>query len=248
MTILNKHILLLPVIAIILLLVGCDDPDAFDCIKKSGETVEQEIAIQAFDRIFVEDDIFLEVAYGENQQVKVKGGKNLIPGVKFEFVGKDLTISNDNKCGWTRGYDPIIVQVITNDLREIESSGYGNIKSTNLLTFDVLAVESKDGSGDFDLNVDINRLRVVNNSISNITITGNANIMVVSHWYNDGKFDGQALSSRQIEVIHNGVNTIKIRPEDKLSGAINSRGNVLYFGNPSEVDVSISGDGKLIQQ
>ncbi len=241
---LNKILLFICLITV----WGCDDPGAFDCIKKSGDIITEEIQLSQFNRIFLEDDITLEIGHGESQRVFITGGENLIPAVIFNIVGKDLTISNNNKCNWTRNYEPMVVNITTNQLQLIQSSGFGNINSINTLSFDNLTIESKDGSGDFNVIVDTGNLRVVNNSLSNITVVGNTDILTVSHWYNDGKFNGSQLEANRTNVIHNGVNTIKIRPVDRLSGAINSRGNVLYFGNPSEIDVTITGDGRLIQQ
>lgn len=238
---------ILPLLPIIVI-SGCDDPDAFDCIKKAGDFVEQEVSIEEFDRLFIEDDIELYVTYGQIQKVTVAGGKNLLAAVDFSLDGKDLTISNHNKCNWTRDYQPVIVNIITNQLREIESRGYGIIKSTNTLLFDTLIVESKDGSGDIDLALDVCTLGVINNSLANLTISGQACRLDVSHWYNDGRFDGSRLQVNQIKVTHNGVNTIKLLATEKLIGTINSRGNVICYGSPAIIDVKVTGEGQLIHQ
>ncbi len=230
------------------MLHGCDSPDAFDCAKKAGDLVEEEVILEEFDRIFIYDNIQLHIASGAPQKVTISGGKNLIPDVNFSLEGKDLTITNGNSCNWTRSYDPIIVTVTTDHLTEIESGGFGLVKSMNTLNFDELFLESKDGSGDFEVSVDVNDLIVINNSISNIRVSGNAGYLSIGHWYNDGRFDGSDLVVNNILVTQNGVNDIFINATEQITGRLTSRGNVFYFGNPKVVDVAISGTGQLVKK
>ena len=227
---------------------GCDSPSAFDCVKKSGKIVEEEIILGEFERIFIYDGLELNLTYGDEQKVMILGGENLIPEVNFELAEKDLIISNENSCNWARDYKAITITVTTNQLKEIESRGFGLVRSTNTLNFDELIVESKDGSGDFDLTVAVNRLAVINNSISNIRVSGVANFLSVGHWYNDGRFDGTALEVKDVWASHNGVNDIYIHVLEKLSAELTSRGNIVYFGDPKAVEVSVSGTGKLINK
>ena len=105
----------------------------------------------------------------------------------------------------------------------------GLVQSLNTLNFDRLFVESKDGSGDFELDVAVDGLVVVNNSISNITISGTANEFSVGHWYNDGRFIGTGLVVNEAWVAQNGVNDIYFHVKEKLSGQLTSRGKYFLF-------------------
>lgn len=243
----KKHLTIFSFLSL-LWLFGCDSPDAFDCIKKSGTVVEEEVMVGEFKRIFTYDGLQLNLAYGESQKVVIRGGENLIPNVNFELNDDQLIITDDNSCDWTRNYEPIVIEITSNELKEVRSGGYGLIKSINTLNFDDLLVESKEGSGDFDLTVNTDRLRVVNNSISNITISGAANSLSIGHWYNDGRFIGTDLKINEVNVSHNGVNDIYIHVMEKLSGELTSRGNIFYFGDPDSVEVNVSGTGGLINK
>ncbi|MDN5212093.1 head GIN domain-containing protein [Fulvivirgaceae bacterium BMA12] len=236
------------VFSMLLVLHGCDSPDAFDCAKKAGDVVEEEIIIEEFNRIFIYDNIELHIASGAPQKVMISGGKNLIPSVNFDLVEKDLTITNGNSCNWTRSYDPITVTITTNQLIEIESGGYGLVKSMNTLNFDELTLESKDGSGDFEVSVAVNNLIIKNNSITNMRVSGNCDDLFVGHWFNDGRFNGSDLKVKTVFVNQNGVNDIFIYAVEKITGRLTSRGNVFYFGNPDVVDVAVSGTGQLIKK
>lgn len=227
---------------------GCDDPDAFNCLKKSGTVIEEEVVLEEVEKVFVYDGVQLDLVYGDTQQVIIRGGENLIPNVNFQVNEKLLTITDDNSCDWVRDYEPIVVTIISNRLKEIRSGGYGLIKSLNTLSFENLWVESKDGSGDFELTVAVERLWVVNNSFSNITISGTANFLSVGHWYNDGRFIGSNLEVNHAAVAQNGVNDIFIHVKEKLSGQLTSRGNIFYFGNPEIIEIDISGTGQLINK
>ena len=235
-------------VLILLTQFGCNSPDAFDCIKKTGTKVEEEIILGEFEKIAIYDGLQLNLVYGEKQEVIIKGGENLIPNVDFQLKEKQLTITDDNGCNWVRDYEPIVITITSNRLIEVRSGGYGLIKSINTLNFDQLLVESKDGSGDFELDVAVDQLRVVNNSFSNIYISGLANYLSIGHWYNDGRFNGTDLEINNVGISHNGVNDIYIRVKEKLSGELTSRGNIIYFGNPEIVEVNVSGTGQLINK
>ena len=231
-----------------LALVGCDNPDAFDCVKKSGTVTEEEIVMDEFEKVHIYDGLQLNLVYGEARKVTIRGGENLIPNVDFKVEEGLLTITDGNSCHWVRDYKPVVITITSDRLTEVRSGGYGLVQSLNTLNFDRLLVESKDGSGDFDLDVAVEGLVVVNNSISNITISGTANEFSVGHWYNDGRFIGTDLVVNEAWVAQNGVNDIYFHVKEKLSGQLTSRGNIFYFGNPETIDLAISGTGQLINK
>ena len=71
-----------------LALVGCDNPDAFDCVKKSGTVTEEEIVLDEFEKVHIYDGLQLNLVYGEARKVTIRGGENLIPNVAFEVGGR----------------------------------------------------------------------------------------------------------------------------------------------------------------
>ncbi|MDN5202896.1 head GIN domain-containing protein [Fulvivirgaceae bacterium BMA10] len=227
---------------------SCNDPDSFDCVKKTGEVIEEERILETFTKLVIHHDINVSLLNGDNQKVIVKAGENLMSKISLEVEGNELVIRNNNTCNWTRSYGGIDVFVTSNDLTYIKSSGSGNINSVDTYHIEKqLNIECKDGSGDFNLDVSGNKLVVVNNSLANINLSGSITNLTVGYYYNYGRCHARDLVAQNIFINHLGVNDILVKSNNKIRGNIESTGNVIYYGNANDVKMNITGTGQLIK-
>lgn len=230
------------------LLISCDDQGAFDCVKKAGKIVEMEIPVGDFKGIFLYDGVDLYIKQGQENNVVLKTGENLAPGVRFETKDGILSIRDENYCNWVRSYGDMAVYVTTNQLQRIKHFGFGQISSVDTLKFESFVVESKNGPGDINLNIKSKSVNVISNSISNISISGATEKLTVGYYYGDGQFDGKNLISHGVSLLHLGTNIIAVHPIEKLTGSIESNGDVYYYHDPETLEVNIKGKGKLVRK
>ena len=229
-----------------LIIVSCNDQEAFDCFKSPGEIVEWEFEPERFNGIVIEDgmDIFLEL--GSTPKIVIKGGENLLPKVKWRFDSTTLILANENTCNWTRDYERIQVYITTPELDYITHNGYGNITSLSTLGTRFLLMKLISSSGDVSLNLDSKQVYIISNSLSTLKLTGNTDYLSIGHYYNDGIFDGEYLNAKRVKIDHKGYNQMKIRVLDSLSGDIFLNGKVEYFTSGAHVDVKVHEHGSLI--
>ena len=223
---------------------GCDSENAFGCFKKPGENIEQEIHLDSFSVIEVHDEIDIFLVNSTEQRVIIKAGKNLIPQIHLNVEADKLTISNDNSCNWVRSPENPGIYIFSDDVAGIEIYDFANIYSEETLALDKLSIFS-DGTGNFDMNIDVDSLIVRTVYISNFEFSGNADFLdlVIT---GDSRFLARNLSVSDVIIDHNGSNRVELYPVKSLKGVIQSTGSVYYFYMPEILDVTVKSTGQLI--
>lgn len=240
---------------LLIIFYACDKEDTSDCFQKEGELIMQEFPITEFQKIFVNRDVEVIISQGDNYQVIVETGSNLLNDIKVEVIDGELQLTDNNTCNYFRDYGVTKVFVTTPDLTQIRSSTQFDISSLGILNFDNLNLISEDFNfpdsftvGDFKLTVNLNALRVVSNNISSFYITGNVELLNVNFPAGTGRFNGEALFAQNINVYHRGSNDMIIHPIESLSGELRGTGNLIVVNQPSNISVEQFYTGQLIFQ
>jgi len=226
------------------LFVSCENDDAAGCFKKTGDIVTMEFNLEPFHSIVVMDEADVYLGNGPDQRVEIKAGSNLIPGIQFEVKDSTLTITNDNRCNWVRTPGNPGIYVRNDRLRKIEIYDYVNFYTQDTLRLPKLQVYS-DGTGNFDMILDVDSLQVESIYISNFKLAGRAKFLEVL-FKDDSQLDGKELISEFNVVHHGGSNLIELFPMEELTGEVSSTGDLCYYHVPDFLDVTITYSGKLI--
>ena len=134
-----------PVISLLfafLLLAGCGK-SAPDCIQSSGDVVREELALPAFEKITVFENVRLVLRYGTEQRVVLETGKNLRPDVSALVEEGTLELRDQNNCNFFRAYGRTTFYVTTPDLQVLRSSTGWPIQSEGVLPFTALSLVSE---------------------------------------------------------------------------------------------------------
>lgn len=230
----------------IFFLFSCNKENAFDCIKSKGNIESREVITENFTTVTVNNDVNLFISQGAESKVVIKAGKNIIPKVKFSVSEKNLTISNENTCNWARSYGGVDVYLTTNNLEVINFYGYGEIKSLHTLTFPELSIHNDTGNGILNMDIKSEKIHIFSRSYANITLTGTVTDLHLEYYYNHGKFLGQELQAENVVINHFGMNTIAVHPITLLNTHIGHSGNVEYYNEPANIELTTSSTGKLV--
>lgn len=223
---------------------GCDSENAFGCFKKPGEIVEQEIQLDSFSFIEAHDEVDIYLVNSTEQKVIIKAGKNLIPQIHLNVENNILSIRNDNSCNWVRSPENPGIYIFSSDVSGIGIFDFVNVFSEETLILENLSIFS-DGTGNFDMNIEVDSLFVETIYISNFNISGNADFLdlIIT---GDSRFLARNLSVIDVIIDHNGSNRVELYPINKLKGIIHSTGSVYYFYEPEILDVTVRSTGQLI--
>jgi hypothetical protein len=243
--------LFFPVVCLVIYLgfTGCNNENAFDCVKSTGTRVVQERKVVPFNYILVQDNIDINLIHQSGQTATIEAGKNVINNINLRNTGDTLLITNSNTCNWVRNAQPVTVSLhIQQENLTIIHRGYGEITSHGLLPIPGLNIYSLDAGGNIQLQVLSDALTVYSNSHALITVTGQAYNTYM--WMNQGigKICAEDLQVKNCNVINGGSNEIRVYPVDLLDVEIVENGNVAYYHEPARIKSKIKGSGKLIRK
>ena len=230
-------------------LLGCSKPS--ECIESTGAIITRDFTVNTFEKIIVYSGTKLVTTQGPITSVQVQTGENLISNIEVKVENGLLSLKDKTSCNWVRDYGNTTVFVTTPNLTEIHSKTEKNISSNGVLTYPILTLVSTDladgaGTGDFYLNINNAQLDIENNNVSRYFITGLTNILKVNFYEGNGRFSGDNLNAKEVEIFHRGTNDITVKPIDKIKGKLYSTGNLIVKNTPPVVDVQQYYQGRLI--
>ena len=237
---------------LVIVLLSCDNEAGWGCIQTSGTSVVDELTVEPFDRILVNRDIELVIRQGEAYSVEIQTGQNLRGGIEVSVVENQLQLTDHNSCNLVRDYGLTKISVTTPNLKEIRSSTQYLTSSDGALNFENLTLLCENynsdylSTGDFKMTVNTQTLRVVANNLSEFTIVGNVENLIIGFYAGLCQFNGADLSAQNVNIFQRSSHDITVNPLQSLEGEIRSVGNVISVHTPPIVDVQEYYSGRLV--
>jgi hypothetical protein len=231
-----------------LLLSGCEDSHLFDFTKSNGEIITISRNIDGnFTKVILNDDINLVLMQDGQYSIRLEGGENLLSGIETTITDSTLTISNKNTFNWVRSYDKEITAYVSMPhVFEIKYNATGNLTNEDTIREDSLTISAVGGSGYIDM--------VIRTGTSKINImSGSADLKVsgvtgVNYIYSGGfgPIYCQNLRATYLFMRNISTNNCYVWVTHEFGYEIMNLGNIYYRGEPSVIQGSVTGSGKLI--
>ncbi len=223
-----------------------------ECTEPMGAIVQQEIEVANFNKIIVNTGIELIIKEGDTQHVVIETGENKLDNVSVSVSDEVLEVQADDKCLLSVSLEPVKVYVTSPTINTIRNSSEFTVCSDGILTYPnlTLIVENSENDflniGNFDIQVDNQNTKIVSNGISNIFLSGHSESLNVFYYGGIGRFEGKELVAQNVHIFHRAENSLKVNPQQSLTGDIYSIGNIISYNHPPLVDVSEHYEGRLI--
>tara|TARA_B100000427_G_C15436226_1_gene563101 strand:- start:119 stop:868 length:750 start_codon:yes stop_codon:yes gene_type:complete len=237
----------------IILFVSCDNDSVWDCIQLSGEQTSKVFSVENFDKIVVNRDINLIIRQGNDFNVEVYTGINLLDDINATVNNGELQLIDSNYCNFVRDYGETTFIVTAPDIIQIRNNSQYKIISEGILHYSDLTLISDDYNnsdnvavGDFELELNSSIIRVISNKLSSFYLSGNVNEISIEFYSGFGRFEGENLISNFVNIYHRGENDIIVNPQISLVGELRSTGNLIATNTPDIVDVAEYYTGSLI--
>lgn len=242
----KKSIFLL---GLVFIFIGCSNPK--ECIESTGTIISKEITVTDFDKIIVHQGIGLVLTEGPEFNVEVRTGENLMDNIEVKVVDGLLSLKDKSTCNWVREYGNTVVYVTAPNITEIHSKTEKLIASNGVLTYPILrliAMDLSDGAGTGDFNIQVNNSQTVieNNNVSRYYITGQTNDLRINFYDGNGRFMGDNLNAKSVDVYHRGSNDIIVKPIERITGKMVSTGNVILRNTPPIVAIEQLYQGRVL--
>jgi len=233
----------------VFLLTCCAKENMGDCAKSTGKVVQQNRAVAAFDKLEVEDNINVFITFGDENELLVEAGENLLPLIKTEVKNNTLFIRNDNKCNWVRSFEvPVNVYLKSTGLQSITARGFGLIETLDTLVTDVFLAEHWLASGKIKLRINAQEVYLKSHTgVGDFDCTGKTGYLYL-YSSSHGIFRTENLVANNCYALNYGTGDFYLNVSDTLVVLINGLGDIYYKAGPAVITESISGGGTLIPQ
>ena len=130
----------------------------------------------------------------------------------------------------------------------LSDSTHGDITHFELITARITDADGETGAGtgDFILNIDNNNLQIHNNNVSRFFITGKTENASFNFYFGDGRIEAANFEAQFMQIYHRGSNDMIVKPIQKITGILNSTGNVILKNVPPIVEIEELYQGKVI--
>ncbi|WP_026880049.1 GIN domain-containing protein [Hymenobacter norwichensis] len=228
------------------LLAACQNND---CLKSAGDVTTERRDLPAFEELIALDNVNITLVQDADTYAEVRTGAHLQSDLKLEVRGGSLYVSNESTCNWARSYSiPHEVTLHVPRLTNIALNGQGNIIGQGQLQADTLYLHLK-GAGDYDLDLRSQYLWIDQYELGDYRLRGQANELLLSGG-GLGRFFASNLrvNTCYVNLSPYADGAIHVNAASSLSGIHAGTSTIHYAGNPSSVEVQITGRGKLIKE
>jgi hypothetical protein len=234
------------------MLFSCKKENALDCFKSNGSEIIESRDPGNFRIIRVFDKIDLIVKKGPEYKLELSAGKNLLSNISTSNSKGILSIENNNKCNFVRGYKQQIVCTVTVPrIDTLENHGVGTIRMSEDFNQETIFVRAE-SSGDIYLNGTYNIIKSSSHGNGDIYISGECN-QLFGYTFGTNALKAQNLKVNSyifIETISIGDVHVWAPENGVLECNIWRSGNVFYRGNPAIINDFSNGSarGRLLRE
>ena len=224
-------------------LQGCyihiDDDDF--CESGSGRLTTETYDLRAFNRVDIRVPAEVSIVYSSEYYIVVETSDNSIHKIDVRVHSRKLVIDQESCLD----EDHLKITIGMSELSGVSNFGTASVVSDHIWEADAFETLLS-GSGDIDINLRSDALNSVITGSGSVRVTGQASTskVVIS---GSGAYQGAALDTDRAKVVITGSGNASVEVHQRLTGTISGSGNIYYHGHPHDVDVLITGSGKIIK-
>ncbi len=231
----------------LLLLSSCEKDNRWDCVKSLGDNKTEVRSLPPFTALYTDDKIDITYRYAEDFAAEVTFGENILPHIETVVRNGALYITNNARCNWVRDLSvkPLII-LYAPTFSYMENRGTGHITFEDTLHAETFLYEEWQANGEVQL------LLKTTASASIFKHTGSTALNVCgiaaqASIYNasTGKLNATCLQSNYVECNNSSIQDLQVYSSGYLFAIIYERGNVLYSGNPTQIEQVLVGTGRV---
>ena len=231
----------------LIIVLGCNKPQAPDCFQKAGDIVSVERTFDStIKSLEIHDFIHITLIHSDENKVIVSGPENLLPEVITSISNGTLLIDDENSCDWVRSFDVQPRIIVMAKINRISNYSQGNIESFGPISESRFDMENWQATGQINLEFNCDSVYYLTHTgVSTTSLYGSSQYTYIYH-NGLGPVDSKGLSSQKTSVRSNSINDVSIFADEKLVAWIEGSGDILYSGYPQEVIVIQDGNGDVI--
>jgi hypothetical protein len=211
------------------------------CIDGSGRVITEDRAVPVFQSVTLNTPAVLTVIQGSPQGVQITADDNVLPLISTTVRNGVLSIGYTRPC--ILPTSAVQIHARSADISRLSILGAGDIRSDGVIRGSTLT-SAITGSGNMNLAAEVSTLSSSITGTGVVVLTGTADDLALSI-PGAGTIDASKLRASRVTVEILGSGNALVDVTDSLTVKITGSGSVLYSGNPSSIDQSITGSGTI---
>lgn len=213
-----------------------------------GERGERSVrTLSGFDSVHVHGGVDVRVRQDDDFLIEVYGpAEDLIT----ELNGSTLEIhpvrGAGNFFGIFNGNLDLDVAVTLPELKAVWASGGSDVNSVGTISGETMEIGTSGGS-DLTMQLQIDAIEVSTSGGSDVNLSGEVGVATLNA-SGGSDLNARDLSAREVQVQSSGGSDTLIDVSERLYGKASGGSDVIYTGNPSMVDVDVSGGADLTRR
>lgn len=237
----KKQLIVVSIMVSGLLMSACGLPLRVTEVRGSGELATETRRVTGFNKVELSGVGTLIIEQGDSESLEITAEDNIVEYLRSDVRSSNLHLGVDEFLN-LRPTEDIIYRLSVKDLREIETSGLGDIEMEDLET-DRLEIQIS-GSGTISIgDLSAERLSIDISGLGEIEIAGEVddqNIEISGA----GNYSAEDLASRTVQIDISGTGKAVLWVTDEMDVELSGAGSVQYYGNPI-LNTEISGLGEV---
>ena len=227
---------------------SCTKGHRCDCFVSNGKESEEIRTLSKFNELEIENVFDIRIKVDTINQIKIISGKNLIKGIETIVENNRLYIKNTNKCNWARNFiGKVKLEITLDSINYLNLKGSSDIICEDTLHGTDLRIDNWADISNINLTLDYySMVFALHAGTGNIKLNGKINS---GYYWNNGysNFDFANLVANNCNVMSNSTGFTKVYVQNEITAKLFNSGNIYYSGNPTIINSSQSGTGKLIK-
>lgn len=209
-------------------------------VKGNGQVTEQNRQVSEFDQIEVSRGMNVYITQGSPEKVVVIADSNLQEIIVTEVHGNILKIYTDENIRWAKEKK---VMVTVEKLSRVDASSGANAYSQSQIMSEDLEVKANSGANQ-TLEVNAKNLKASCSSGANIRLSGLAKEAELET-SSGANLIGPELKTENCKMSASSGGNVSATVTGRLEAHASSGGNVVYYGEPTAIDINTSSGGNI---
>ena len=225
--------------------VGCIIivPDGFGTsLQGSGNLITEKRDVSSFYEVQLNGSGKVTLTPGDKQSLESQTDDNIMPLIETRVINKKLTISHGKHQLRPTSFN---VDITVVKLEGVSIAGSGDISGNSRFFSDNFYAEIS-GSGDIELELEVNKMKAAISGSGSINLFGKADDFTAAI-SGSGKINAFDLEMKNVSATISGSGDCRVNASESLNATISGSGDIYYKGRP-QISTRISGSGSLRSQ
>jgi len=215
----------------------------FTC-KFSKERMTKQVDLQAIDTIEVNPLVQLKIYDTTVNKMQIEVSKDVWKNIDYKIVNRKLILTNQTDCLIENQEAIAFVDLYVDDIKCLIANTDMKIISGNTWQFnqlDIICENNQIGTNniaDFDLRINMDRLKITANGTSIFNVNGTCNDLFVGFYGVNPIFKGRNFIAQKIRVYQRSDADMHLYPVQEITGDLFGYGDIYLYHRPPVVNIT----------